>query len=421
MDLTFDATREQLRPSATGDAVELITLQAPNVICEVCSFGATLVSVRLGGVEVAPAHRGASLPAALEASARAQNPFLGATIGRVANRTAGARVRALAPGGADLAALAANDGANTLHGGARGFDAHAWRVEWVRATGTYAAVALARTSPAGEEGFPGALEVRCVYTLAPSGGGGGGGGGRARLFIEYRARLAAGQPPDVVTPVSLTNHAYWNLAGLPDAALSPAGLPEGAALAHTLQLACSRLVPLRESDGLPPDDGSTAAVGDARGAGGAGERGAAGALDFRAGAALRGKLEALGGAGADPHKGFNAFLLVDGWAPPPSLRPLEDAEGGAALPHAPALLARLLPLGRLADPASGREMAIATTCPGVQLYTNWGFPPLAAGSTVCLETGYPPDTANTAFGLVPRSLLRAGEEVADLTEHAFRW
>jgi hypothetical protein len=50
MDLTFDATREQLRPSATGDAVELVTLQAPGVICEVCSFGATLVSVRLGGV-----------------------------------------------------------------------------------------------------------------------------------------------------------------------------------------------------------------------------------------------------------------------------------------------------------------------------------------------------------------------------------
>jgi len=413
----FSVHRGSLPARASCDAVELITLRGAGVVAILCSFGATLVSVRLDGVEVAPNYPGEALPAALEASSRARNPYLGATIGRVANRTAGARVRCAAPGGGeDLTALAANDGANSLHGGRAGFDARAWRVEWARATERYAAVALARTSPHGEEGYPGELEARVVYTLA----GPGAGGHRARLFMEHRARLADGQPPSTVTPVALCNHAYWHLAG---AAETLEGLPAGAALGHVLQLNCSRLVPLRESDWLPPADGATLPVDGARGAGGAGERGAVGALDFRAGATLREKLGALEGGGGAPRdcaRGFNAYLLVDGWAPAP-LEPLGEAGEGAPLPHAPGLLARLRPLGSLRDPASGRAMGLSTTCPGVQLYSNFGYAPLAAGSTVCLETGWPPDSANSAFGAVGRSLLRVGEERAELTVHEFAW
>ena len=119
------------------------------------------------------------------------------------------------------------------------------------------------------------------------------------------------------------------------------------------------------------------------------------------------------------------LLLV----PPPSLHPLDKPEprsGPGWLPHAPELLSRLRILGSLSDPASKRRMTVLTTCPGVQLYTNFGYPPLAAGSTVCLETGYPPDTANTAFNAgggvaVERSLLRVGEERCDLTCHCFEW
>ena len=416
--MAFSVERSPLRPSSSVEPVELIVLHGPGAVVSICSFGATLVSIQLGGVEVAPCHRGGTLPAALEA--RARNPYLGATIGRVANRTAGSRVIGLAPGDADLASLYANDGANSLHGGRAGFDARAWRVEWARAAVGYASVALARTSPAGEEGFPGALEARCVYTLAA--GGEGGGGARARLFIEHRASVAAGQPP---SPVSLCNHAYWALCGAPGA---PEELPEGAALGHHLQLACSRLVPLRESDWLPPADGSTRAVADASGAGGAGERGAQGALDFRRGATLQEKYDLLnsGGGAADLRRGFNAYLLVDGYAPPPSLRQLEDAAEGAVLPHASELLSRLRPLGTLRDPASGRSLTMSTTCPGVQLYTNFGYAPLAAASTVCLETGWPPDTANTAFDVgggvtLARSVLRAGEARSELTCHEFAW
>ena len=265
-----------------------------------------------------------------------------------------------------------------------------------------------------------------MYTLAGPAAGPGPASHRARLFMEHRACLAAGQPPGTITPVSLCNHAYWHLSGAAEPSGWPEGLPEGAAAGHRLQLHCSRLVPLRESDWLPPTDGTTLPVGDARGAGGAGERGAAGALDFRAGATLGEKLEALNGEGSrDFARGFNAFLLVDGWRPPP-LHPLGDAGEGAPLPHARELLSRLLPLGRLCDPASGRAMALSTTCPGVQLYTNFGYAPFAAGSTLCLETGWPPDTANSSFSaeggvVVERSLLRAGEERVDLTCHAFEW
>jgi len=316
-----------------------------------------------------------------------------------------------------------------LHGGREGFDVRAWRVEWAFSDGSFAAVALARTSPAGEEGYPGELEARCVYTLAPPEAALPPGECYARLYIEHRARLVG--PAGAVTPAALCNHAYFALGGAPE---SLAALPEGAALASHLQLNCSRLVPLRESDWLPPADGSTLAVGEAAGAGGAGERGAPGALDFRRGATLREKFELLnsgsGGSGGGPldlRRGFNAYFLVDGWVPPPSLHPLDKPEPRPGqLPHAPELRGRLRILGSLSDPASERRMDVATTCPGVQLYTNFGYPPLAAGSTVCLETGYPPDTANTAFSAgggvtVERSLLRAGEERSELTCHYFSW
>ena len=155
-----------------GAAVELFTLATANgCVAQVSTFGATLTSLRLGGAEVAPCH---SDVAQLEQ--RASNPYLGATVGRVANRTGAARVRGLAEGEPDLAPpgrLAANDGANSLHGGRRGFDAQVWRVEWTRVGEGFAAVALALTSPDGDEGYPGALEARVVYSLYEGGSSGG--------------------------------------------------------------------------------------------------------------------------------------------------------------------------------------------------------------------------------------------------------
>ena len=446
--------------TTAGAPVELVTL-ATRSGCElrVSTFGAAIVSLTLGGVEVAPCHAEVR---ALEA--RAGNPYLGATVGRVAGRTGGARVRGLAEGDADLARLAANDGANTLHGGVAGFDARVWRVESVLSHaveeggggggggGAFASVTLALDSPNGDEGFPGALQARVVYSLSEEaaaaeeeGGrpgseeGGAGQRRRAQLGIEWRAQLAPGQPRGLVTPVALTNHCYWALQGAP--AGGPGALAAGAALGLELQLSCARLQPLRESDWLPAAPGATAPAADVTGAGGAGERGARGALDFSSTALLGDRIAALNdGARDELARGFNAYLLVDGWSPPRSLHPLPEAAAGAARPHPLALESALRPCARLRDPASGREMVVRTTCPGVQLYTNFGYAPMPPASTVCLETQHPADTANTDLDagggvIIARSLLRAAcacelcgaaegappEARHDLTVHDFAW
>ena len=87
--MPYTISRIALPAACTGEGVDAWTLShTAGVAIEVVTLGATLTSVRVGGVEIAPAHR--SSTSALEASARAGNPYYGATIGRVANRTAGA-------------------------------------------------------------------------------------------------------------------------------------------------------------------------------------------------------------------------------------------------------------------------------------------------------------------------------------------
>jgi aldose 1-epimerase len=134
-------------------------------------------------------------------------PYLGALIGRYANRIAGARF----PLDGRTYALEPNNGPNSLHGGARGFDKRVWDAEPVGH-----GVRLSRVSPHGEEGFPGRLEVSATYTLGADGA----------LRIAYEAVT------DAPTVVNLTNHSYWNLAGA------------GNAGGHELRIAASRYTPV---------------------------------------------------------------------------------------------------------------------------------------------------------------------------------
>lgn len=120
------------------------------------------------------------------------NYGLGATIGRYAGRIAGAR---FSIDGREVR-LAANDGPNTLHGGPGGFDTKVWKVEpFMR--GQLAGAVLSYSSPAGEQGFPGKLDVRITYTLETDNA----------LRIDYEARS------DAATAINFTNHSYFNLAG----------------------------------------------------------------------------------------------------------------------------------------------------------------------------------------------------------------
>jgi aldose 1-epimerase len=135
----------------------------------------------------------------------AGHPFFGCITGRVANRVAKGKFTL---DGKEFK-LATNNGPNHLHGGVKGFDKQLWKAETVPVTDGVA-VKMNYRSPDGEEGYPGNLTTAVTYTLT----------NQNDLKIDYSATT------DKATPVNLTNHTYFNLAG-------PAA---GAILGHELKL-----------------------------------------------------------------------------------------------------------------------------------------------------------------------------------------
>lgn len=128
----------------------------------------------------------------------ASDAYLGAVVGRFANRLAGGRFVVHGDGGAGDTAVQVppNDGPNALHGGPQGFDRAVWEASVLNHHDA-AAVAFEHVSPDGDMGFPGMLRVRVIYRLTPDG----------VLRLHFTATT------DRTTVVNLTNHAYWNLAG----------------------------------------------------------------------------------------------------------------------------------------------------------------------------------------------------------------
>jgi len=119
--------------------------------------------------------------------------YLGAIVGRVAGRVTGG----LIPLEGGTLALAQNDGANHLHGGRRGLDRRVWGAKPRSLDDGSASLELTYTSPDGEEGYPGTVEIAVTYTLTA---------GNA-LVVESEASS------DRATPLSLAHHSYFNLAG----------------------------------------------------------------------------------------------------------------------------------------------------------------------------------------------------------------
>jgi aldose 1-epimerase len=120
------------------------------------------------------------------------HPFFGTLVGRVAGRISGAKF--LLDG--DEYPLAANDAPNHLHGGLKGFDKQLWQAE-AEADAEEASLRLSYLSPDGEEGYPGNVRVTVTYAVTQ----------KNELVIRYEAET------DQTTPLSLTNHSYFNLAG----------------------------------------------------------------------------------------------------------------------------------------------------------------------------------------------------------------
>lgn len=155
------------------------------------SYGATITSCKLG-----KRHCGfqeLALCPPLERLIAEPGPYYGATVGRVANRISGGK---FCVEGKEYR-LPLNDGENHLHGGINGFDRKIWEFELVE-TPTHVGVEFSYISPDGEEGYPGNLNVKASYLLS-------------RLCNDLTISFEA--LTDKATPVSLTNHTYWNLSG----------------------------------------------------------------------------------------------------------------------------------------------------------------------------------------------------------------
>ncbi|MGW3289578.1 aldose epimerase family protein [Streptomyces sp. NPDC001002] len=204
---------EQFGTLSDGTPVHRWTLERSGVRVRILSYGGIVQSVevpdregRTGNVVLGFAD--------LDGYLTHPEPYLGALVGRYANRIAGGRF----PLDGVTYALAQNTPPNSLHGGERGFDKRVWDVTPLGGN----ALRLSRVSPHGEEGFPGRVEVSATYTLDDSGA----------LRIAYEAVT------DAPTVVNLTNHSYWNLAG------------GGNAGGHELRLAASRYTPV-DADLIP--------------------------------------------------------------------------------------------------------------------------------------------------------------------------
>jgi aldose 1-epimerase len=211
-----DGTRPAIQSASFGRAgatnVQLYTLtNLHGIEAKIMTYGATLVSLKtpdragrmgnivLGFDTLEPYLAGV--------------PYFGATVGRYANRIANGRF--VLDGKSH--SLSQNDGANSLHGGRRGFDKRVWTAEPMDGV-SGPSLRLSYLSAAGEEGYPGALSAQVTYRLNND----------DTLSIEYEASATA------PTPVNLANHAYFNLTGNPTDTI----------LGHSLLINADRYTPV---------------------------------------------------------------------------------------------------------------------------------------------------------------------------------
>ena len=329
-----------------GRAVELYTLSNGRITARVIPFGGIITEL------LAPDRRGDVADVVLgfdDLSGYLQrHPYFGAIIGRVANRVAQGHFSI----DGRAYQLALNNGPNTLHGGIVGFDRLVWDVESVDAT----SICLSLVSPDGDEGFPGNLSVRVTYSLWPD----------DALRIDYQATT------DAATPINLTNHSYFNLAG-------PAS---GPILGHEVEIASDRYTPVDDTliptGEILPVDGTP--------------------LDFRKPHPVGERIDAIGG---DPGGYDHNYVLRGG-------------------PATPALAARVY------EPTTGRVLEAFTTEPGIQFYsgnfldgsfTGKGGVVYRKHGGFCLEAQHFPDSMN--HPTFPNTILRPGETYRQTTVYRF--
>jgi aldose 1-epimerase len=295
-----DAKRAPAGQLSDGRAVEAITLTNDHgVSARVLTYGATLQAL------IGPDRDGKPADVILGyddlASYEKHPNYFGVTVGRYANRIAGGRFTL----DGKAYQLPLNDKVNSLHGGGKGFDKQVWTVVSVK-SGPVASVVLAHSSPDGELGYPGALEVTVTYTLDETGA----------LGIAFDAKTT--KP----TVINMTNHAIFDLDG--------EGSPEGATF-HRLTIPAKAYTPVNAA--LIP-------TGERRPVAGT-------VFDFRSGRVVADGIR----DGRDQQirfgQGYDHNFALD--------------KGVTATPQLAA---------KLEDPKSGRVLEVLSTEPGVQFYTG---------------------------------------------------
>ena len=338
-----------------GEPVDLYTLINPSGMeVRAITLGGTITSIRV------PDREGTFDDVALgfdDLEAYLKNPpFFGSIIGRYANRIA--RGRFVLDG--KTYNLAINNPPNHLHGGNRGFNKVVWKAESFKKDETVGIIFM-HTSSDGDEEYPGNLSLRVTYTLTPLNA----------LEVEYEAST------DKATPVNLTQHTYFNLAG------------EGSRdiLGHELTIHAGRYTPVDST--LIPTGELSSVEGTP--------------FDFRMPTTIGARIEAN-----DQQirfgNGYDHNYVLD----------RAPGESG------------LFPAAHVVEPTTGRMLDVSTTEPGMQLYTGnfldgtlkgKGGHTYARRTGFCLETQHFPDSPNKPQ--FPDTILRPGETYRSKTVFTF--
>ena len=331
-----EAKRAPFGKMADGVAVESVTLSnAKGTSIKLMTQGATIVNTML------PDRSGkiddVSLGFDTAAEYLAKPSYFGASIGRYANRIAKGK---FSLDGKEYTLAAQNNG-QALHGGLKGFDKRMWKIDSVT-SGATASVTMSYTSADGEEGYPGTLKATVTYSLSDAN----------EFTITY------GATTDKPTIVNLTNHNFWNLAGL-----SSGRSVEG----QMLTIHASRFTPVDKvlipTGQLQPVDGTP--------------------FDFRKASAIGPRVRDARNPQVVIGRGVDHNYVIDGAA------------------------GTMRPAVTVADPVSGRVMELSIQAPGVQVYTGNFLDGTVSGKghvyrmtdAIALEPQVFPDTPNhPAFG-----------------------
>lgn len=334
--------------------ISLYTLTNDNgVVIKVMSYGAAVTSI------VTPDRHGNrsdiacgfdTLDGYFSEAYKANSPYFGCTVGRYASRIKDGR---FSVDGKDYQ-LATNNAPNHLHGGIVGFDKLVWGEGGVEKADDYVALTLTLVSKDGDEAYPGTLEVSVEYRLDNDNA----------LSIRYLAET------DKTTPVSLTNHTYFNLNGFKDTVLD-----------HVLQLSSDKY--------LEPDD-TNVPVGQ--------ETSVAGTVcDFN-------QAKRIGGAFGELPMGFEHYYVFS--------KPVGT----------------LAKVAQVDEPTTGRTLEVFSSEPGTLVYTGrYTSDDLRRESGdqygqfrgFCIETSKYPNGPNIAGS--PSSVLKPGEVYDDTTIYKMSW